>query len=65
VLEAAGGGVVVEQHDLHVATLQPLVRALIEAPDRLAEMGEKAHAKSPRDPCAAILEDLHSLAYLN
>lgn len=61
VLEGAGAGLVVEQERFDGAGLAAILQGLLDRPERLREMGERARGLVPGDACARILADLEGL----
>ena len=58
VLEAAGAGRVIEQHDLDVPRLRDELATMLGDRSRLRSMGAAARAMAPPDPCERIVRDL-------
>jgi UDP-N-acetylglucosamine--N-acetylmuramyl-(pentapeptide) pyrophosphoryl-undecaprenol N-acetylglucosamine transferase len=62
VLAAAGAALIVEEVALSVGAIADLVACLIADPQRLRNMGERAHALQRGDAAAAILADMGLVA---
>jgi len=65
VLEAAGAALVRDEASLSAEELAQLVKDLLEAPQRLEDMGRRARTMAAPDPCGRILEDLTNLGALD
>jgi UDP-N-acetylglucosamine--N-acetylmuramyl-(pentapeptide) pyrophosphoryl-undecaprenol N-acetylglucosamine transferase len=65
VLDAAGAALVRDEASLSAEELAQLVKDLLEAPQRLQDMGRRARVMAAPDPCGRILEDLTSLGALD